>query len=70
MEYLTGFSFTLDSNNLKWKNYFDSLEKNSIGVYSVTKYFYDNLKDVLSVELFLNDTKWIKDFWKYADFHT
>ena len=27
MEYLTGFSFTLDSNNLKWKNYFDSLEK-------------------------------------------
>ena len=28
MEYLTGFSFTLDSNNLKWKNYFDSLEKN------------------------------------------
>ena len=55
MEYLTGFSFTLDSNNLKWKNYFDSLEKNSIGVYSVTKYFYDNLKDVLS-KVFDNDS--------------
>ena len=55
MEYLTGFSFTLDSNNLKWKNYFDSLEKNSIDVYSVTKYFYDNLKDVLS-KVFDNDS--------------
>ena len=55
MEYLTGFSFTLDSNNLKWKNYFDSLEKNSIGVYSVTKYFYDNLRDVLS-KVFDNDS--------------
>jgi len=55
MEYLTSFSFTLDSNNLKWKNYFDSLEKNSIGVYSVTKYFYDNLKDVLS-KVFDNDS--------------
>lgn len=55
MEYLTGFSFTLDSNNLKWKDYFDSLEKNSIGVYSVTKYFYDNLKDVLS-KVFDNDS--------------
>ena len=44
MEYLTGFSFTLDSNNLKWKNYFDSLEKNSIGVYSVTKYFLESVR--------------------------
>ena len=47
MEYLTSFSFTLDSNNLKWKNYFDSLEKNIIGVYYLTKYFYDNFKYVL-----------------------
>lgn len=54
MDYLNGFSFTLDKNNSKWKKYFDSLGKDNIGVYSVSKYFYDNLRDVL-LKIFENE---------------
>ncbi|MCM1234253.1 MAG: hypothetical protein NC489_29465 [Ruminococcus flavefaciens] len=47
MDYLNGFTFTLDNNNLRWKKYFDGLGRDGVGVYSVSKYFYDNLKDAL-----------------------
>ena len=47
MNYYKGFMFKLDENNIKWKTYFDSLKKENVGVYSVAKYFYQNLNSVL-----------------------
>lgn len=51
MDYIEGFSFTLDKNNKNWENYFEKWKKknneNTIGVYSVVNYFYNEIKDSL-----------------------